>query len=70
MKKEILSITLKRSSIGRPKAQRSVLEGLGLKKLHKTVIRPDSPEIRGMIQKVVHLVRGQKEEKASPEKKS
>jgi len=60
VKKESLSITLKRSAIGRPKAQKEILKGLGLKKLHKTVVRKDSPEIRGMIQKVVHLVKVQK----------
>ncbi|HEX9756761.1 MAG TPA: 50S ribosomal protein L30 [Nitrospiria bacterium] len=60
MKKESLSITLERSGIGRPKAQQEILKGLGLRKLHKTVVRPDSPEIRGMVKKVVHLVTVQK----------
>lgn len=51
-----LEITLKRSPIGRPKKQRLVLLGLGLKKLNKTVKRADTNEIRGMIDKVSHLV--------------
>jgi large subunit ribosomal protein L30 len=51
-----LKITLVRSGIGSPQKQRAVLIGLGLTKLHKTVIRADRPEIRGMVQKVRHLV--------------
>lgn len=51
-----LEITLKKSPIGRPKKQRLVLLGLGLKKLNKTVKRVDTNEIRGMIDKVSHLV--------------
>jgi large subunit ribosomal protein L30 len=51
-----LEITLKKSIIGRPEKQRLVVKGLGLKKLHKTVRRPDTDAIRGMIQKVSHLV--------------
>jgi large subunit ribosomal protein L30 len=49
-------ITLVRSGIGSPKKQRAVLRGLGLTKLHKTVVRQDRPEIRGMIRKIQHLV--------------
>ncbi len=62
MKKKELLITLKRSSIGCPAPQKKVLYGLGLKKLHRTVSRPDSPEIWGMVQKVVHLVEVRKSE--------
>ena len=51
-----IKITLVRSGIGRPRKHRQVLIGLGLTKLHKTVIRDDRPEIRGMIEKVQHLV--------------
>jgi large subunit ribosomal protein L30 len=51
-----IKITLVRSGIGRPRKHRQVLIGLGLTKLHKTVIRDDRPEIRGMIEKVRHLV--------------
>jgi large subunit ribosomal protein L30 len=51
-----LKITLVRSYIGRPEAQRKILRGMGLGKVNKTVILNDTPEIRGMIRKVVHLV--------------
>jgi large subunit ribosomal protein L30 len=52
-----LRITLVRSGIGSPRRHRAVLNGLGLTKLHKTVVREDRPEIRGMIRKIQHLVR-------------
>jgi len=51
-----LIITLKRSGIGRPRRQRATLRGLGLTKLHKTVVLKDTPETRGMLAKVIHLV--------------
>ncbi len=51
-----LKITLVRSGIARPGKHKVVLIGLGLKKLNKFVIRQDTPEIRGMINKVSHLV--------------
>jgi len=44
------------SEIGRPEKQRKVLRGLGLKKLNNTVILADTPQTRGMINKVSHLV--------------
>ena len=51
-----LKIMLLRSGIGRPGKHKKVLVGLGLTKLHKTVIREDRPEVRGMLHKVQHLV--------------
>lgn len=51
-----LKITLVKSSIGRPAKQRKVLRGMGLGKLNKTVLLGDTPEIRGMVRKVTHLV--------------
>jgi large subunit ribosomal protein L30 len=51
-----LKITLVKSYIGRPEAQRRVLRGMGLGKINKTVLLKDTPEIRGMIRKVIHLV--------------
>jgi large subunit ribosomal protein L30 len=51
-----LEITLKRSTIGRPEDQRVTVRTLGLRKLHQTVIQPDNQAIRGMINKVRHLV--------------
>jgi large subunit ribosomal protein L30 len=52
-----LKIALIRSGIGSPQKLKEALTGLGLTKLHKTVIREDRPEIRGMIHKVQHLIR-------------
>jgi large subunit ribosomal protein L30 len=45
-----------RSVLGRPGAQRKVIEGLGLRKLNQVVERPDTPETWGMVRKVSHLV--------------
>ena len=56
MSKE-LQITLIRSGIGRPPKQRLTLKSLGLNKLHKTVVVKDSPQVRGMVDKVSHLVK-------------
>jgi large subunit ribosomal protein L30 len=52
-----LKVTLVRSMIGRPENHRRVLRGMGLTRLNKTVELKDTPEIRGMINKVAHLVR-------------
>jgi len=51
-----LQVTLKRSAIGKPQDQRKTLLGLGLKKRHKTVELENTPAIRGMVKKVIHLV--------------
>ena len=51
-----VKITLVRSMIGRPERHRRVLRGMGLTRLNKTVELKDTPEIRGMINKVSHLV--------------
>ena len=51
-----LKVTLKRSRIGRPEKHRRTLVGLKLTKTHKTIRVKDTPEIRGMINKVSHLV--------------
>jgi len=50
-------ITLIKSHIGRPKKHRDVLVGMGLTKINKTVQLLDTPETRGMVKKVEHLVR-------------
>jgi large subunit ribosomal protein L30 len=52
-----LKITQIRSSIRRNEKQKRTIRALGLRKLHQTVIQPDVPQIRGMIQKVSHLVK-------------
>ena len=51
-----IKVTLKRSGIGRSKYFTKVLNGLGLRRLHQTVVLKDTPEIRGMINKVSHMV--------------
>ncbi|MGH7412551.1 MAG: 50S ribosomal protein L30 [Candidatus Methylomirabilis sp.] len=51
-----LRITLRKSMIGRPAHQRQVLAGLGLRRIDQSVVRADTPTIRGMIAKVAHLV--------------
>ncbi len=51
-----VKVTLKKSPIGRKAYFAKVLKGLGLNRLHQTVTLQDSPEIRGMIRKVEHMV--------------
>jgi large subunit ribosomal protein L30 len=51
-----VKITLVKSKIGASKKLQKVLVGLGLNKTHVSVIRKDTPEIRGMIFKVKHLI--------------
>ena len=53
---KMLKIKMVRSEIGRPEKQRKILRGMGLNKLNNTVILTDTPQIRGMINKVIHLV--------------
>ncbi len=53
---KMLKVTLVKSGIARPGKHKAVLAGLGLKKLNKPVMRKDTPEIRGMINKVSHLL--------------
>lgn len=52
-----LNVKLVKSHIGKPPAQTAVLRGLGLTKINKTVTLQDTPEIRGMVKKVDHLVK-------------
>ncbi len=44
------------STIGRSKDQKKVIEALGLRRLHQVVVHDDSPQVRGMINKVTHLL--------------
>ncbi len=44
------------SIIGCPEKQRATVRGLGLRKLHQVVERPDTREVRGMVRKIPHLV--------------
>lgn len=52
-----IKITLVKSGIARPGKHKVVLAGLGLRKLNHSVIRQDTPQIRGMINKIAHLVK-------------
>lgn len=53
---KMLKITWQKSTIGHPKVQRATMASLGLKKLNQTVVKEDTPQIRGMIAKVQHLI--------------
>jgi len=52
-----VTVTQIGSPIGRHKSQRETLKGLGLNKMHRTRTLGDTPAVRGMINKVHHLVR-------------
>ena len=54
--KKTLKITLVRSPIGFNKTQAATVQGMGLRKIRHTVELADTPETRGMIHKVRHLV--------------
>jgi len=51
-----LKVTQVRSTIGSKQNQRDTLRTLGLRKIRQTVVRDDSPSVRGMIATVRHLV--------------
>jgi large subunit ribosomal protein L30 len=51
-----LKVTLVRSGINRPQDQKDTIRGLGLTRMHKSVVLSDTAPIRGMIRKVSHLV--------------
>ena len=56
-KQKTVRVTQTRSPIGRPKDQRQTLIGLGLNKMHRSRELEDTPAVRGMINKVHHLIR-------------
>jgi large subunit ribosomal protein L30 len=53
---KMIQVTLVRSPIGFEQSQKDTVKALGLRKLNQTVEKEDSPAIRGMINKVSHLV--------------
>ncbi len=55
-KSAMLKITQVRSVIGYKKDQKRTIEALGLRRIRHSVVHKDTPQIRGMVQKVVHLV--------------
>jgi large subunit ribosomal protein L30 len=56
-KTNTITVTQIKSPIGRPADQRETLKGLGLNKMNRTRELEDTPSVRGMINKVSHLVR-------------
>ena len=56
-KKNTIRVTQVGSPIGRPRDQRETLIGLGLNKMHRTRELEDTSAVRGMVNKVKHLVR-------------
>ena len=54
---DTITFTLVKSGIGSTKKINATLTGLGLTKMQKRVTRKDTPELRGMLNKVAHLVR-------------
>jgi large subunit ribosomal protein L30 len=56
MSEKIVKATLRRSAIGTKPNQRKTLTGLGLTRVGRSVILKDSPQVRGMLAKVAHLV--------------
>ena len=55
--KNTIRVTQVGSPIGRPSDQRATLKGLGLNKMHRSRELEDTPAVRGMVNKVKHLVR-------------
>ncbi len=51
-----LAITLVRSTIGTPQAHRIILRGLGLRRIRHTVVRPNTPQVKGLIHKLSYLL--------------
>ncbi len=51
-----ITVRWKRSVIGRPENQRQTIQGLGFKRLNQTLVLPDRPAIRGMVDRVIHLL--------------
>jgi large subunit ribosomal protein L30 len=56
-KQKLLRVTLVKSTIGYEKSQGDTVRAMGLRKMHATVELPDSSTVRGMINKVRHLVK-------------
>lgn len=54
--KKQLTLTWKRSIIGQREDQRATIAALGFRRLYQTIVKPDTPVIRGMVKKVEHLL--------------
>ncbi len=55
-KQQSLRITQTKSGIGYPRRTKATLRALGIRRMHQTVVLPDNPAIRGMLNKLRHLV--------------
>ncbi len=53
---KVLRVTLRKSAIGYPERQKRTLKALGLRRIGQTVEQPDNEAVRGMLQKVIHLI--------------
>ena len=51
-----LKIMLVKSPIGQKQRQKDTVRALGIRKMHQTVVRPDNPQMRGMVFAIKHLV--------------
>jgi len=54
---KVIKVTLEKSAIGFPKPQKNTVLALGLHRIHQTVEHKDTPALRGMLNKVIHLIR-------------
>jgi large subunit ribosomal protein L30 len=52
-----LRVTLVKSPIGYNKSQKATVRALGLRRMHQTVEHTDSPAVRGMLNKISHLIK-------------
>lgn len=57
MSERLLKITLLRSTIGRPESHKRTVRALGFRRISQTLIKKDSPSLRGMIHKVGYLLK-------------
>jgi large subunit ribosomal protein L30 len=53
---KMIKLTLVRSPIGYPEPQKATVRALGFHRLHQTVEHKDTPVLRGMIAKVIHMI--------------
>ncbi len=54
---KMIRLTLVRSPIGYPELQKATVRALGFHRLHQTVEHEDTPVLRGMLAKVIHMIR-------------
>lgn len=54
---KMIKMTLVKSPIGFPKPQKATVRALGFHRLHQTVEHEDTPVVRGMLAKVIHMIR-------------